>query len=211
MAKRSSGGDVARSTTNRTPESKQLMEDILIAATQLFSEKGYLGTTTQELADRVGLVKGTLYYHIGSKDDLLYRIHDQVTDEGISRWRAIIDKYGDRDSAELLRLLIVEHCLVIDEYRDWVAVFSEEIKYLPSELRAKVRVKRTEYQGIFEDVVRRGVSRGELTTSDPHLTSLVALGMMNAMYRWYQPGGRMSPRRIGELMTHVILDGIYAG
>jgi AcrR family transcriptional regulator len=208
VLRRSGENGRLNSTTNRTPESKQLMVEILDAATQLFRERGFLGTTTQELADAVGLVKGTLYYHIGSKDELLYRIHEQVTDEGIARWKAIVEANQDTPAPEVLRQMIVEHCRVIDEYRDWVAVFSEEMKHLPRELRDRVRAKRAEYQKIFEDAVRRGVERAELVTDDAHLTALVALGMLNAIYRWYSPKGRLTPGRIGEIVASIFLDGI---
>jgi AcrR family transcriptional regulator len=184
------------------------MVEILDAATQLFRERGFQGTTTQELADAVGLVKGTLYYHIGSKDELLYRIHEQVTNEGLARWKAIVEANQDAPAPRILRKMIVEHCLVIDQYRDWVAVFSEEMKHLPAEFHDRVRAKRAEYQKIFEDVVRHGVERGELATDDPHLTALVALGMLNAMYRWYSPKGRLTPGRIGGIMASIFLDGI---
>lgn len=208
MARRPGDSGGAAVTTQRTPESQQLMAEILNAATQLFREKGFLGTTTQELADAVGLVKGTLYYHIGSKEELLYRIHEQVTEEGITRWQAIIDATRDMPAPEVLRRMIVEHCLIIDEYRDWVAVFSDEMKYLSGELRDRVREKRAEYQSLFEEAIRRGVKRGELVTDDPHLTAVVTLGMLNAMHRWYSPGGRLTPECIGEIMTSIFLDGI---
>lgn len=208
MPRRTSETRPVGSPANRTPESQKLMVEILDVATRLFSEKGFLGTTTQELADAVHLVKATLYYHIGSKEELLYRIHEQVTDEGIRRWEAILETSADTAIPELLQRMIVEHCRIIDEYRDWVAVFSDEIKHLPPELRERVREKRARYQAIFEDVVRRGVERGELVTSDPHLTALVTLGMLNAIYRWYSPGGRLSPKRIGEIITSIVVDGI---
>lgn len=208
MARRPGDSGGVAVTAQRTPESQQLMAEILNAATQLFREKGFLGTTTQELADAVGLVKGTLYYHIGSKEELLYRIHEQVTEEGITRWRAIIDAAGDLPASEVVRRMIVEHCLIIDEYRDWVAVFSDEMKYLSGELRDQVRERRAEYQSLFEEAIRRGVKRGELITDDAHLTALVTLGMLNAMHRWYMPGGRLTPQFIGEIMTSIFLDGI---
>jgi AcrR family transcriptional regulator len=198
------------SGVNRTSGSQRLMEQILDAATQLFSEKGFLGTTTQELADAVGLVKGTLYYHIGSKDELLYRIHQQVTEEGTRRWQAILDEAQDLPATQLLERLIVEHCQVIHEYRDWVAVFSEEMKYLPPDYAEKVRANRVEYQGMLESVIERGTRSGELVDRDPRVTALMILGMLNAMYRWYSPRGRFTPAKIGEVIASVVLDGTSA-
>ena len=110
-------------------QTEQLGARILDVATELFSRKGFLGTTTQEIADASGLLKGTLYYHIDSKEELLFQIHERVLSEGIRRWSPLVEQL-DSDSRDILRTMILEHCRIIDKYRDSVAVFVEELKFL---------------------------------------------------------------------------------
>lgn len=186
-----------------------LLDEIVRAATDLFSRKGFHATTTQELADAVGLVKGTLYYHIGSKEKLLFRIHQEVTEDGIRRWRELAGR--DLPAPETLRLMIVEHCRVMDSSRDAVAVFSEEMKHLSPALRRRLVARRDVYHGLLESTIRRGADAGDLRTSSPRLACLAILGMLNGMYRWYRPGGRMGPDEVGALFADLALRGLRAG
>jgi TetR/AcrR family transcriptional regulator, cholesterol catabolism regulator len=182
------------------------LDEIVRAATDLFSRKGFHATTTQELADAVGLVKGTLYYHIGNKERLLFRIHQEVTEDGIRRWSALAAQ--QLPAAETLRLMIVEHCRVMDRYRDAVAIFSEEMKHLSPALRRRLVARRDVYHGLLESTISRGVEAGELRTPNPRLATLTILGMLNGMYRWYRPGGRLKPEQVGEVFADLVLTGL---
>lgn len=184
------------------------MDDIMRAATELFSRKGFHAATTQELADAVGLVKGTLYYHIGNKEKLLYRIHQQVTEDGIRRWSLLVTE--DRPAASVIRDMIVEHCRVMDLNRDAIAVFSNEMRYLGPALRRRVIARRDVYHDLLERTIERGVERGEFSTTSSRLASLTILGMLNGMYRWYQSGGRLGPEEIGDLYSEIVLSGLRA-
>jgi AcrR family transcriptional regulator len=183
------------------------MEQILAAATDLFSKYGFLGTTTQQLADAVGLVKGTLYYHIGSKEELLFRIHQVVTEEGIRRWAGAVEDL-DSDTRVVLRQMIAAHCEIIDRYRNWVTVFSEELKFLSPPLLDQVVERRDVYTAMLETVIVRGVDRGELHTERPRASTLMILGMLNSVHRWYQPGGKLNATRLADIVSEVVLRGI---
>ncbi|MEX1134716.1 MAG: TetR/AcrR family transcriptional regulator [Acidimicrobiia bacterium] len=182
----------------------------MAAATELFSEKGFLATTTQELADAVGLVKGTLYYHIGSKTQLLYQIHQHVTEEGSRRWEEILEGADGRETPDVIEEMIIAHCEIMHEYRAWVAVFSEEVKHLPPEYARQVRRSRAAYQEQLRRVLQRGMAEGDLVPGDSRTAALILMGTLNSMYRWYSPKGRLSARRIGEVIASIALDGISA-
>lgn len=184
------------------------VDDIVRAATDLFSRKGFHGTTTQELADAVGLVKGTLYYYIGSKEKLLFRIHQEVTEDGIRRWRAVTAQA--LPAPETLRLMMVEHCRVMDHYRDAVAIFSEEMKHLSPALRRRLVARRDAYHGLLESTIQRGVADNVFRTPSPRLSTLTILGMLNGMYRWYRPGGRLQPDQVGAMFADLVLGGLAA-
>jgi AcrR family transcriptional regulator len=170
------------------------------------SRKGFHGAVAQDLADAVGLMKGTLYYHIHSKDELLFQIHQQVTEEGIRVWSSIVHK--DAAPTQLLQEMIVAHCRVMDQYRDSVAVFSEEMKYLSPESFKKVIERRDVYTSLLEDVIARGMSTGEFRDFGSRIPTLIILGMLNGMYRWYRPGGELSPEEIGNIFLRLLLNGV---
>lgn len=184
------------------------MLEILTVATRLIRKKGILGTTVEDLVEAVGIPKGTLYYHIGTKAELLYRIHEHVTNEGFDRWESILASSEELSASVVLEKMIHEHCLIIEEYRDWVAVFTEEMKFLSPELQSLIRTRRVEYQLLLEQVLERGVREGEFFDRPIHLSASVIIGTLNSMYRWYSPEGRLSPRAMGKLVSSVILNGI---
>jgi AcrR family transcriptional regulator len=193
---------------SRTTESQQLMLEILTVATRLIRKKGILGTTVEDLVEAVGIPKGTLYYHIGTKAELLYRIHEHVTDEGFIRWQGILEATEGQSAKTVLERMIHEHCVIIEEYRDWIAVFTEEMKFLSPELQAQIKVRRREYQQLLESVLERGVAEGVFSDRPIHLTASVIIGTLNSMYRWYTPEGRLGPRAMGRLVSSVIMEGV---
>jgi AcrR family transcriptional regulator len=185
---------------------RSLHDRILDESAELMSRKGFHGAVAQDLADAVGLMKGTLYYHIHSKDELLFQIHQQVTEEGIRVWSSIVHK--DAAPTQLLQEMIVAHCRVMDQYRDSVAVFSEEMKYLSPESFKKVIERRDVYTSLLEDVIARGMSTGEFRDFGSRIPTLIILGMLNGMYRWYRPGGELSPEEIGNIFLRLLLNGV---
>jgi AcrR family transcriptional regulator len=185
---------------------RSLHDRILDESAELMSRKGFHGAVAQDLADAVGLIKGTLYYHIRSKDELLFQIHQKVTEEGIRAWSTIVHK--DETPTQLLKEMIIAHCRVMDQYRDSVAVFSEEMKYLSPESLSKVIERRDVYTGLLEAVIARGMSTGEFRNLGPRVPTLIILGMLNGMYRWYRPGGNLSPEEIGNIFFGLLLNGV---
>jgi AcrR family transcriptional regulator len=201
-------GDRA-ATVNRTPESQQLMVEILDAAAALFSRGGFQGTTTQQLADAVGLVKATLYYHIGNKEELLFRITKTVIDERIERWEPIVANRAT-PTPEVIRALIEEHCKMIPQFREWFLVVADELKHLPPHLLPQV-LERIDYtNAMLQEVIERGVANGELAANDAHAAALVVMAMLNSMNRWYRPRGRLSNDQLARETTAVVLNGVLA-
>ena len=64
--------------------------EILDVAEQLFAEKGFDNASTNDIIKRIGIARGTLYHHFGSKEEILDALVDRMTREGIARARVII-------------------------------------------------------------------------------------------------------------------------
>ncbi len=61
--------------------------ELLEVATDVFSEKGCEAASLQDIAERLGMLKGSLYYYINSKEDLLYHVINDVHQEGLAKYR----------------------------------------------------------------------------------------------------------------------------
>lgn len=170
---------------------------LLVAAVQAFAERGYHGTSTRDIAARVGLSPGGLYVHFPSKEDLLYRISLLGTqlslksvrdaaasqDDPIARLRAVVEVLAARGARYHTTGRVVEYELgSLDE-----AHYSE-IAELRREIGASVRE-------ILEDGVRAGV----FDVQDVPATSVALLSLTVDVARWYRSGGRRTPEEVAAL------------
>jgi AcrR family transcriptional regulator len=100
-------------------------------AARLFAEKGYHGTSIGDLAEAMGVQKGSLYAHIASKQDLLY----EATREGAQAFHAALDAVPEgAPVTERIRLALRGHLRVVAEQLDVATVFTREWRYLEGEL-----------------------------------------------------------------------------
>src|SRR5580698_11670467 len=176
----------------RTAHSERVLASVLLPAAAIIRQRGILGASVEDLVEAVGVTKGTLYYHVRTKEGLLYWIHESVTNEGYERWLKVIDETHDQPAVTTLQRMIEEHCAIVHDYRDCVAVISEEMKHLPEDMQQQIRQRRTDYQALLESVLRRGVDRGEFAVTSVHHTASIMIGTLNSIYRWYSPSGSMS-------------------
>ncbi len=200
------GRSARRSGGERKPREERWAE-LIEVATQVFYEKGYDGASLQDIADRLGMLKGSLYYYIQSKEDLLFEVISAVHRDGL----AVIRRRADAPGNPLERLegVIVGH--VEHTCRNLVptAVFLHELAALPAERRKEVLGSEHAYQGVFRDLIeqaqRDGLVRADV---EPRLAALSVLGQTNWVYRWFRPGGRFSPETIGAQLADMAVRGI---
>ena len=185
-------------------------QQILDAAVSLFHERGYLGTTVDDVAARAGVTKRTLYHHMGSKENLLGEIHAGFIEEGLRRWEAIVDAGGT--AVETLSALIEEHVRIVGLNREAIGVFFEEAKHLSATNRAEIEAQRDNYEALLRATIARGVNSGEFRSDlDVNVVTLLILGGLTEMYRWYQPKTRTARETVIALCKSLALEGVDAG
>jgi AcrR family transcriptional regulator len=151
-------------------------------AARLFAEKGYHGTSVGDLAEAMGVQKGSLYAHIASKEDLLW----EVAREGAAAFEAALDAVPeDLPAVERIRLALRGHLRVVAEQLDVATVFVREWRYLEGERREEFLRARRRYEERFRALFREGRERGELRTDlDDATATLLALSAANWAYTW---------------------------
>jgi len=206
VVRQPAGRSARRSGGERKPREERWVE-LINVATQVFYEKGYDGASLQDIADRLGMLKGSLYYYIQSKEDLLFDVISAVHKEGLAVIRARSEVAGD--PLERLESVIVGH--VEHTCRNLVptAVFLHELSSLPEERRREVLGSEHAYQGVFRDLIEKAQAEGLVRADlDPRLAALSVLGSTNWVYRWFRPGGAFSPEQIGSELAEMAIRGI---
>jgi AcrR family transcriptional regulator len=155
-------------------------------AARLFAEKGYHGTSIGDLAEAMGVQKGSLYAHIDSKQDLLYR----TMRDGADAFHGALDEIPDElPAAEKIRLALRAHLRVVSEQLDVATVFVREWKYLEGERREEIVRERNRYEERVRALFREGRDLGELRSDlDDSTAALLVLSAVNWAYTWLQPG-----------------------
>lgn len=180
--------------------------EIVAAAVRLFQQKGYHATSMQDIADAVGLQKGSLYHYISSKEDLLVEIFNDALAQYNARLSEIVAL--NLPVRSRLERAIRYHVEGIAENLGVLTIFLRESYALTPEQQAKVAEGTARYNRMFEELLSEGVRTGEIRDLDPKLVTRTILGAANWFYRWYRPEGRMSLDEIVSFMTDLIFNGI---
>ena len=173
-------------------------------AARLFAEKGYHGTSIGEIAEALGVQKGSLYAHIRSKQDLLY----ETMLEGARAFHAGLDAIPeDLPATEKIRLALRSHLRVVADQLDVATVFVQEWRYLEGERRDEILRERRRYEDRIRAFFREGRDLGKLRTDlDDATAALLALSAANWAYTWLQPG--RDTDELADRFYQLLVDGM---
>jgi len=183
------------------------LEEIVDAAAKVFQRKGYHAATVQDIADAVGILKGSLYHHLKSKEDLLYLV---VKEPMAEMYAAMAEIAGSGlPAAEKLRRAILAHLEGFDRHYPHMFVYVREREEMKRLYRERLNVSPKQYEGYWQRILREGVKSGEFRPDlDVKVVSYGLLGMLNWAYKWYDPGGRLGFREVAEQFSKLALAGV---
>jgi AcrR family transcriptional regulator len=196
-------------TTDRSvvfPGGAMTRDEILAAAAQIFSQKGFHATSMQDIAEAVNLQKGSLYHHISSKQEILVNLLDHALDLLIADMEVVMQSPLPPDV--MLRQAMRVYLTSILEHRDLAAVLLIEHRSLDPELHARHIPRRDRYEGLWRELIQHGQEQGIFTCSDLDMTVRAILGELNWTITWYKPDGPLSPQGIADQYADLILSGI---
>jgi AcrR family transcriptional regulator len=181
-------------------------QDIHRMACRLFREQGYPGTTVRQIAQKVGLMGGSLYAHVKSKDDLLWEIVNEAADRFLTTLRGVRD--SPLGIMQKLRSAITAHVDVITSDLDAAAVYTFEWRHLPAKRKKAFTARRDEYEHLFRELVDQAVHDRFITAKSAASATLFILSALNWVSTWYRPDGEMSPDDVGRMLADYIFDGL---
>jgi len=153
-------GTAAMARTDDTtahPRSASL-DRLLEAAVELLAERGYAGATVDDIVERAGVAKGTVYYHFRSKSELVSTLLDDGLRRLATSFRTEIE--GAEDGFAALRALVHAELTYIERYQAFSKLVMSEMWRADRDWRDSLRTLRDEYGEVFASVLRRGVSEG---------------------------------------------------
>ncbi len=179
-------------------------QEVVATAARLFAERGSQATSMQDLTEATGLAAGGLYHYIGSKEQLLIRICDELLEPLLEQARAIVAR--EAPAADHLHELLRAWLAHVATHRDHMLVFAQERHAIERGPQwREVRRQRKAFEKILDDVLARGEQDGTLAFADRGLTLLALLGMVNHTATWLRPRGRLSPEQIADGYCDLLL------
>jgi AcrR family transcriptional regulator len=161
------------------------LESLLAVAVTVFNERGYDGTSMEDLSRRLGISKSSIYHHVSSKEDLL----SFALDRALGGLFAVADEVRASDIPAIDRLEML--------VRASVGVLAEQLPYVTLLLRARgntsterrALARRREFDKIVADLVAQAERDGDIRPDvNPAITARLLFGLVNSLVEWYRPG-----------------------
>lgn len=184
--------------------SKNKRDEILDEAAKLFKRKGFNGTSMQDIAAEVGILKGSIYYYFNSKNEIFREVLHKGITPLLKKAEFIIRK--DISPNQKLRELIKNHInYILNNNYSLVIFFQEKEKISENQTKEYVE-SRNCYESMFKNVLEKGINEGLFPKVDISLTVFAIMGMCNWIIQWYNPNGPKSHDEITDHMVYLICD-----
>ena len=193
------------STPKKMSPSKE--QEIIAVAARLFKEKGYRATTLEDIAAAVGMLKGSLYYYIRSKEELLYLVVRDPIRQAYNKLEEIVTSQAPVHVK--IAQAIANHMMLFHQHYPHIAVYLHDYHHLMQQLQKNIIETPKHYQRLWATLLQQGVDTGELRPDlDVKVTGYAILGMCNWVYRWYNPRGTLSAEEVAAVFTKLVLEGL---
>lgn len=185
--------------------------NVMQVAIEVISEKGYAATSIQEVAERVGVLKGSLYHYFNSKEELLFRILSESHAE-FTKIRTEVQSRELPAYEELLEFLRMQADWYIKN-PDRANIYFTERRHLTGERRETSNLTGREFESYIEGLVREGQQDGTIRKDvDPRLVSRYLVANLNGLSYWptRRSGKKFSRTEIVDGFINIIRSGIEA-
>jgi TetR/AcrR family transcriptional regulator, cholesterol catabolism regulator len=200
----------AQSDHAQRKQTRPRRQEVIDVAAKIFREKGFTATTTQDLGDALGILKGSIYYYIDTKDDLLYAIIEEAHDRG--RQALEVAQADEGPVLDRLRRMIQHNISSAIAHQDKTAVFNTEFRFLSEARQRRVIALRDQYEYFLRDLLAQGQREGVVCPDlDVRIASNGMLSMVSAVASWYRPRGRSAEHAVVTNITEMAVSSVQCG
>jgi AcrR family transcriptional regulator len=181
------------------------VESLLAVAVEVFNERGYDGTSMEDLSQRLGITKSAIYHHVDSKQQLLALALDRALD-------GLFDVAARTDALRAPAIDQLEYLV-----RGSVLVLVERLPYVTLLLRVRgnteveraALARRRRFDAIVSDLVTAAQADGDVRPDvDAALTARLVFGLVNSVVEWYRPGRALTGETLADAVTAIAFAGL---
>ncbi len=184
-------------STGSSDEGSSRRRQILEIAAQLFARKGYRGTSMRDIGEQAGVLGGSLYHHIRSKDALFVELHDAALDAAEERIaNAVYAQDGPWAKLEAACAAMLDIQLAPDSL---TTPMMNDFREVPDKVREQLIARRDRFEDLFRTLVESLPLPPQI---DRSIYRNLLLSQLNSTADWYRPG-RLTPAEIAGQMVAI--------
>jgi AcrR family transcriptional regulator len=191
---------------SRLPELQESKEKLIKAAIELFSARGFRGTSIRDIAQAMGMSISNIYHYFGNKEGLLLAILEHSTKHLVERLHEVAGQ--DSDPLDRFKELVVTHMRLSEFYKKEARIFFLDEEHLSEEGSLVNRQIQKDIFLIYRNQLRALQDAGYLGERNITVLAFNILGVINWQLRWYRPGGPLTLDQMTEEVLSFILHGI---
>jgi AcrR family transcriptional regulator len=196
------------SDAKSSPDREKRWDEIIHAAASIFYEKGYEATSLQDIATAVGLLKGSIYYYINTKEDLLYEL---VTRAQVVFRDTLVEseELASSPAPARLREFILRYMQLKEREREWGIVAEREFMRLSPTYLSEVIAGRKEFTAFVQGIVKQGMADGDFDAElDLTLATSMVFELMKSSHMYRRPRGGLSLVELADSYSLFAIRGL---
>ncbi|WP_432841498.1 TetR/AcrR family transcriptional regulator [Dactylosporangium sp. CA-092794] len=196
----------ARQRRTGGEESSARRSQLLDAAERVFHRRGYSAATIQEIADEFGILKGSTYHYVRSKEQLLLEVEERAHRHVFAEVSAAVDSVSE----PIERLWMFIHSLILLNARTPTmgSLTKATLDLPPGAGRDRIAQARHRFEDLLRTLLDDAVeARAVPAGLNGKVVAFGIFGLINSIYLWYRPGGPISP----DELAHTYADSLIAG
>jgi AcrR family transcriptional regulator len=190
---------------------KARRNELIKVAAEVFQEKGYQASTLNDIAERVDTDRATLYYYVGSKQELFQEVVQDGLEANLREARRI--KKEPLTPAEKLARLMKMMMVSYEENYPFTYVYIQQdmnqVGNQDSEWARTMTSRTRSFEKIVKGFIEEGIAAKEFRADIPaDLAANGLYGMLNWTHRWFRPGGGADATQVAEAFSSLLLEGL---
>ncbi|MGH3249578.1 MAG: TetR/AcrR family transcriptional regulator [Trebonia sp.] len=196
---------------NRRADYAARRAEIVQAAAEVFRQKGYQAATLNDIAERLGTDRASLYYYIADKEELFHESIKDVLDANLAQAEAVYatDLSPMEKLTELVNTLLGSYeanypYMFVYIQEDMAQILTSESQWAAEMVKKTRRMDRI-FQSVIEDAIDEGQFRDDVS---PRLATYALFGMLNWTHRWFTPGKRFKAAELAATFISIFTNGM---
>jgi AcrR family transcriptional regulator len=185
--------------------------ELIRVAANLFKDRGYRSTSLNDVAQVAGLDRATVYYYVGSKEELFREAVQGLLDDNVTRAEQLVRaKIDAREKLEkLIELLVFSYDKNYPYAQVYIQQDMQKVADASTSWAKEMSLQTHRFEKAVLSIIQEGARSGAFRADVPvDLIANTVFGVVNWTHRWYKPGGKHTPQDVADAFCKLVLDGL---